>query len=482
MFENFSNFFRNEVNYLVGVNQEFDQLLEAGDISRVLSKMECRYTEAMANRNEYEAETHEVMNRQGRAIVNKMGVRTGYEKVAKLPIPYQKYINEMALTFLLGKPVSWANKGEGSDNAFEAFKKIVKRVHLNSRLREAKRLAGAEGESALLFHVYQEDGKADVLCRVLSAGRGDKVYSKWDIYGNLQAVAWGYFAKVDDKNVQEFVNVYTSDYIYNCRRDSMGWHIEKDANLIGKIPVIIFRQETEWHDVQKLIERTEDKHSRTADTNDYFEDPMLLLKADVIKNMPEKKENHKTIAVHGDTDLDKAGKFLTYDQASESKNEEFKWLDQTILKMSFTPDITIDVMRQVAQLSAKALRTVLLLGYVKADRRKDTWDEMLDRTASLLTAIVANVIDVSLDGECKNMSIEHIWNEPFGDDITDTLKNLAEAFGAGLMSEETAIEQNPLVQDKELEKERMLNEGEEKRKRQEDIFNVDEDGGAGSGE
>lgn len=482
MFEIFTNFFRNEMNYLTGRNQEFEQLLDAGDIGRATGKMQCLKQKAMELYAQYDPRGHEINKRPDKPVYNKLGVITRVEKTAKLAIPQQKYINEMALTFLLGRPLAWSCKSEDCDEGFRKYSEILDYVHINSRLREAKRLAGSESESALLFRVFRgDDGKADVQCRVLAASKGDSIYTRWDIYGNLLTFAWGYTGRgaEDDSSIECF-EIFTREYIYHCVKAKLGWTVEKEENLIGKIPVIVFRQEVEWDGVQGLIERNEDKHSRTADSNDYFEDPMLMLKADVIKSMPEKRESGRTVAVKGDIDLDKAGKFLTYDQASEAKKQENEWLDDTILKMSFTPDVTLDTMRQIAQLSAKALRTVLLLGYIKADRRKDTWDEMMDRMASLVCAIIGNVLEVRLKPQMERMKVEHHWQEPFGDDITDTIKNISEAFGAGIMSVETAVEQNPLIKDKEAEKARLKGEAEERQKLQDDIFDVQAEG-AGTG-
>lgn len=482
MFDIWTNFFRNEINYLTGRNQEFDELLEAGDIGRVKQKMQSLYAEAVEKSKEYDPEQHKVMKRQDKMITNKAGLLVRVEKVAKLPVPYQRYINEVALVFLLGKPLTWSNADENSAEAFEAFLQLIKDTHFNSKLRECKRLAGSETEAAMLFRPYRDDdGKPQTQIRVLAASKGDEIYTRWDIYGNLLTAAWGYKGKTGiDDSTTECMEIYTPEYTYHAVKAKIGWEVTKEVNLIGKIPLIIFRQEEEWKGVQRLIDRNEEKHSHTADTNDYFEDPMLLLKADIIKNMPDKKQNGKTIAVHGDVDIDKAAKFVTYDQASESKKLETEWLDDTILNMSFTPKITLDSMEKVAQLSAKALRTVLLLGYMKADKRKDTWDEMMDRTASLITSIIGNVMDVSLYKQCQTMKVEHHWSEPFGDDITDTLRNIAEAYGAGIMSEETAIEQNPLIRDKELEKERLANQHEATLAAQRDIFS--EDGGSEEGE
>jgi len=484
MFDILTNFFRNEMNYLTGKNQEFEELLRAGDVSRAVSKMQCLKKRSLELYAQYDPELHAINRRPDKTVTNKLGRLLRVEKTAKIPVPYQQYINEVALVFLLGRPLAWSNKSEGCDEAFEKFQWVLKHTHFNAKLREAKRLAGAEGESALLFRVFRnDDGSPDIQIRVLAASKGDDIYTRWDVYGNLLTAAWGYSGK-DGDDTMECMEVYTPDTTYHCVKARLGWDITEEANLSGKINMIIFRQEEEHHGAQPLIERIESKSSRTADTNDYLEDPILLMNADTIKNMPEKKEAVKTLAIVGEgADVNNAAKYLTYDHASEAKKAETDFLNDTIMNMTFTPKITLDTMRQVSQLSAKAMRTVLLLGYIKADRRKDTWDEMMDRTASLIKAIIGNVLDVSLARQCKEMEIEHQWQEPFGDDVTEQLQNVATAFGAGIISEETAIEQNPLVKDKELEKERLRREQEERQKQQADLFNMpDGDEGAGTAE
>lgn len=484
MFDILTNFFRNEMNYLTGKNQEFEELLRAGDVSRAIGKMQCLKTRALELYAQYDPELHRINKRPDKIITNKLGKLLRVEKTAKIPVPYQQYINEVALVFLLGRPLTWSNKSEGCDEAFEKFQWVLKHTHFNAKIREAKRIAGAEGESALLFRVFRDDdGNPDIQIRVLAASKGDDIYTRWDVYGNLLTAAWGYSGK-NGNDTTECLEIYTPDTTYHCLKARLGWEITEEANMIGKIGMIIFRQEEEHHGAQPLIERVEHKRSRTADTNDYLEDPILMLHGDIIKNLPEKKEAAKTLVIKGDDiSVNDAAKYLTYDQASEAKKEETDFLDDAIMNLTFTPKITLDTMRQISQMSAKAMRTVLLLGYIKADRRKDTWDEMMDRTASLIKAIVGNVLDVSLAKQCNMMEIEHQWQEPFGDDITEQLQNVATAFGAGIMSEETAIEQNPLVKDKELEKERLRKEQEERQKIQNDIFgSYDGDEGAGTGE
>lgn len=202
--------------------------------------------------------------------------------------------------------------------------------------------------------------------------------------------------------------------------------------------------------------------------------------SDIIKNMPEKKEAAKLLVTNDKDGVDKAAKYLTWDNAPQSKKDELEWLQTQILQKTFTPNITTDTLKSISQLSAKALRTVMMLADIKAAKRKETYDEMLDRTASLITAIIGNVLDVSMHAQCEELKVGHEFQEPFGEDIADDLNNIIRAVDAGILSTETSIELNPLVKDTHREMERLAEEQEERQRQQEAIFGGGDEGGAAS--
>lgn len=450
---------RNLTERIAGREQEFNELLATKNIDRIKQKMYTHGDDALAALKEYDTFTHEIMLRPDKLVTDKSGNVVRREKTWKLPIPYPIYINEVAVVFLYGRPIKWVNISENTDKAFVKFLDVIKSTRFDAKIRQCKRIAGAETESALLFRVFKDsEGKPDVQLRVLAKSKGDEIYTRFDQYENLISVAWGYYVKEENDNSVEHFDIFTKDVIYRCARRNIGWDVEEEINLIGKIPVIYFRQEKEWHGVEHLIHREEYIASKTADTNDYYSDPMLLVSAGIVKNMPEKGEAAKTLITNDEDGVNNAAKFLTWDNAPQSKLQEIEWLQEQILSKTFTPNITLDTLKSVSQLSAKALRTVMMLADIKASRHKELHDELLDRVASLITAIIGNVLDVSLAKECKELKIAHEWSEPFGEDIADDLSNIVKAVDAGIMSTEAAIEQNPLVKNVLLEKERIADE------------------------
>ena len=84
---------------------------------------------------------------------------------------------------------------------------------------------------------------------------------------------------------------------------------------------------------------------------------------------------------------------------------------------------------------------------------------------------MANVLYISKsEYKLDELECDHDYQEPFGEDIAETIKNINEAIDGGTMSEESGIEQNPLVKDKELEKKRLEKQKKDAAKEQRDLF------------
>ena len=469
------NSINNLINAALVRDIEFEQLIKAKDIGRAMNQMTCRDKEINEAISEYNPKTHNIMKREDKLILDADGYYERTEKRWKLPIPYQSFINEISLVFLYGRPVKWMQESEGTDNAFDAYKKLLKDTHFNSKIRQCKRLAGAETQSTMLFRVFRnKKGLPDVQIRVLAKSKGDDVRLRKDQYENIVDVGWGYYLKENGKSVLHY-DIFTPNVTYRCKRVFMGWEVQKEENLIGKIPMIIFQQLKEWEGVEPMIEREEFLCSRTADTNDYFADPILLLATDVIKNAPEKKEEAKVLLVGGIDDIKKAAHLMTWDNAPESKDKEVEWLQDHIMTKSFTPQIDLKTMKGLSNVSAKALKQMMLLADIKAAKHKENHDEALDRVGGLCKSIIGNVLNVSLKPECEKLVIGHEFQEPFGEDVTELITNLVKLYDSGLMSEEGGVERNPLVEDAAKEIKRMGKEQNQRENKRNDIFNSEEE-------
>jgi hypothetical protein len=439
----------------VGYKQSFEEKIKAGDISGALGLMSMDADKTTKAITEYNVNSHEIMQRQDKAIFDDKGNFKGWVKRWRLPLNYPVYINEIALVFIYGRPVQWLERTKGTERAFAAFNAFIQDTHFNGKIRQAKRLAGAETKSALLFHCYQsKEGKAECLIKVLAKSLGDDLYYIKDQYDRLLYFARGYYLSEGGGKTVYHVDIFADDVIYRCRRGGMGWDIVQERNFIGKKPIILFEQDTEWEGANPLIVRQEYMKSRTADVNDYMADPALVATADVVKGLPEKDSENKLYVLSEKGQLN----YLVPDTANELKKQEMDDNEKHIFRETFTPNIDFDTMQSLTNVSAKALKQMMILADIKAQMRKETHDEYLKRIANLIISIIGNVTDVSLKSECDKLKVGHEYQEPFGEDIAEAITNAVKEYNAGGMSKETLIELNPLVKDKAQEKQRIADE------------------------
>lgn len=159
-------------------------------------------------------------------------------------------------------------------------------------------------------------------------------------------------------------------------------------------------------------------------------------------------------------------KYLTWDQASQSKANEYERLDKHILSKTFTPNIDFDNMKSLGNLSAKAIRKVMLLAVIKAEKRKETHDDYMNRHASIMLAIMGNVLDYRNKAKYEALKLTHEFQEPFGEDVSETLADVLKQYGAGALSLQSTLELSYLVKNAQKEYEQISKEQAEAMERQ----------------
>lgn len=69
---------------------------------------------------------------------------------------------------------------------------------------------------------------------------------------------------------------------------------------------------------------------------------------------------------------------------------------------------------------------------------------------------------------------KHEFQEPFGENIAETIDNIVKARDAAILSAEGAVELNPLVKDHKQELERLAHEEEQASQNQRDLFGLNQ--------
>lgn len=446
-------YFRNLTLNSVGAHRTLYDLLQDKDVEAALRMMQERDTEVDNALKEYNPQTHEVMSRPNKYRKNDTPYIT-----EKLPRTRQRYINDIELFFLLGNPIIWKKQG-GDDKAYEMFTAFLKEQHFNSRIRQAKRLAGAETESALIFHIYRDvdTNEQRVKLNVLARSTGYKLRPLFDQYGNMTAFAYGYTTKENGRNIQHW-DFQTSKILAYCKRAALGWDVEIYPNPTEKINAIYFQQPKAWDGAEPRIAREEMLDSKTGDTNNYFSDPIAAATADVVDNLIDPDKPGKLIQLSsGNSRFE----YINPPQSSVTRDAEKNDLHKSILFDTYTPDFDTDSMRGFGSLSGVAIRNTFILGYIKRDMRREIYDELIGRFRNIVLAILT-FQNPDMASKFNELKIDFEFAEPFADDRQAQWGAIIQLYTAGLISLDHAVEMLAICETPDAEIERIKKDAAEK--------------------
>ena len=435
------NKFKSKTLNAQGIEGDLYRYLQDGDVSAALSLFQNREEEVDNAIKEYNPQTHSVMYRRNKPRKNDRPYIT-----EKLPRNRQKYINEVELFFLFGSPLRWT-KLDGDNNAYKLFLDFIRDSRFDAKMRQIKRLAGAETECAKLYHLYNENGKIGVKTVVLARSTGYDIRPLFNQYGDLVSFAYGYKTKgADNKTVQHW-EIETKDDIFECTHGEMEWTVTTRPNPTKRINVIYYRQPKAWDGVEPRLEREEMLDSKMGDTNNYFADPVAKASADVIQSLASPETTGKLIQLNGSNSV---FDYVNPPMSSETRRAEQENLEKSILFDTFTPDFSFENMRGFGSVSGAAIKNAMILGFLKADNRKEIYSELIDRDKNLIKAILGYQ-HPEMQKAFEELQIQFDYTEPFAEDDQSEKNFVLQAYSAGLVTLETAVSLLALTKTPETE-------------------------------
>ncbi len=470
---------------------QLEALLKAGDLDKCIEILDtyCLCNDLKEAIKEYNPETHRVHDRSYRPdkpTFNDKGESSTPIPVARLSLPFQKRIVNMAVAFL-GTPTNQATpEGDLQENFLKIINKIYSGNKLDYKFSDEVKTTMSEKQCAELW--YTRDAEKDYWSEydfhttvkpspmVLSKTNGDTLYPLYDQFDDMIAFARGYkVTTLIDNKVEEVehFDIYTAEWVYQAQKSKQGWLFRsiistdlngtpvtdytadfgKISNPVGKIPVLYVKGEIEWKDVQCLIERLEKKISNHGDTNDYFDSPVAVATGNVMSTA-NKNESGKLFEIE---DKDGDLKYLTWDNAPASMKMEMDNLLRFIYSFTSTPDISFEQMKGIGEAtSGTALSMLFMDAHLKASDHEKTYGLFVQRRNNYLKQLV-----VTLDKRYQKAMVLEItpkFTYFLPKNVPEQLAAISSALTAGIMSKETGIEQNPLLSDPEAEKIRIDDE------------------------
>ena len=429
LLQQIQTFFKNIVLGSSEVNRNIFELLEQGKVDKALSLMVNRESEIDAAMKEYNPQLHDVMKRQNKYREDDTPYIT-----EKLPRTRERYINEVELFFLFGQPVLW-KKEDGDDEAYGLFTEYINTTFFNAKIRQCKRLAGAETISALATHFHRNaDGTIGTDVFVVARSLGYKIRYIFDQYRNLIAYAYGYTLDEGGRKVEHW-NIETAEVIYECRKAAFGWDVERYVNPTGKINVLIFMQPKAWDGVEQRLRRDEMLDSKIGDTNNYYADPIAAATADVIASLPDADKPGRLIQMPSEKSQ---FRYIEPPQDSATRRDEKDNLNKTILFDTFTPDFSFENMKGLGTLSGVAIRNAMILGYIKRANRLEVYEEMMTRYMHL-TIKILSLLHPDKKAQLDKLRISFEFQDPFPEDSTKNWTGIVQLYTGGVVSLETAV-------------------------------------------
>ena len=133
-------------------------------------------------------------------------------------------------------------------------------------------------------------------------------------------------------------------------------------------------------------------------------------------------------------------------------------LEKFIHKMSKTPDISFETMKGVGNIAGVALEMMFMDAHIGVRNIEESFGIGLQRRLNIIKAAIGALIDTSLAAEAKTVQLIPVITPYLPKNTKEDIENLTVAVTGGIMSKETAVEKNPLVDDTKVEMERMQND------------------------
>lgn len=323
---------------------------------------------------------HPVSSRKGRPIyrmyTNDKGEEVRENKGITNPViifdPIASEIVEKATIFTAGnKPIiDYIHKGSAKAKE-ERIKEILtdnKELSLNSDVYSC---LYAFSEVAELWYInpYKlEDGIKEYECHVLSPMLGDTLYPNIDEYGKMQSFAYSN-VKVDlisGDEVTELVYI-TKDHIttFESEDGADNWEQTNQVeNLIKKLPVIYTTQgKADFEDVINSIYRMEAIASNAGASADKVAFPDLIIEASSLEGTDIGTEGESSTYVIG------GGGKMYYNQPNGDTNivdTDYKRNEDIVRNRTSTPDISLENLKGLGQISGATLERMLTDAILKA--------------------------------------------------------------------------------------------------------------------
>jgi len=404
---------------------------------------------------------------RGNAVIGKDGTPEKdffRQEVFRCSMPFQMIITAQQVLHLCGNDIQheMTDSGDGADRErlFLAFNKGWIEKNIDVRFFDFVRSVKITADAAMVF--YMDDKRVNA--KVLSFMYGDTLFPHYNgITGKLDRLARRYCDYDDSgKCVTEFIEVWDNTYFYRYKKDRYGWNAVKNTlydyfgidgyvlceppvkHGFSRIPVTYKRTDGPcWMFAQDCIEKYEVAMSQLCQNNAAFAMPIVLMKGDEIDIQGDIYGNVKGFAMGKDDDVS----YLEQDGHSEN----FKLQLEILLRMIFMGGFAVLPPEiKSGDLPGVAVKLIYAPSLERATIDARDFDECVDDIKEIF--LEGYGTEQGMVTAFSSLSIlSYIKPFVFSND-NDTITQLVQAAGAGILSKETASKKTGFNDNAEWEK------------------------------
>lgn len=402
----------------------------------------------------------------------------------KVPIPMQNKIVRTATAFEIGEPVTIipfinTTKEEDESKVPKKENALTKEIHrlwkvnrVDTVVQRAIELKKSELQCAVLFYMKDLES-GSVFNKMLGINKNKEIKTDLlqnkdgimtpikDESGDMKAFAWQ-FTSLDVDNKINHTWIYTDTLVYKFSDSNS---LEKmtiknpkgEPHGFNKIPIVYFSQDNpEWHEAELMIDRIEVAMSKLAASNDYSGHPMLMLYGEV-KSMPGKNDDGKALQfdIHKDPNTGKTShgdaKFLTHDNAPEAVKLELERLEKYIYSLTSTPDLSLENLKGIGDISGKAIRLMFMDAIIKSKMNEGENRTSIERLINVFISGIVTTTGKALKKEANETFFDIKFNSILPSEINEDIITYVAAVNAKIMSKQEAIKNIGLAEDVQKE-------------------------------
>lgn len=385
---------------------------------------------------------------------------------SRIPLAVQRYIIDQKASFAAGNGIKLRPSDENSPVFNDVYRNWYA-IKADFYLRSIAKWQMADTQVAVIFHGDPKATKLRSLDEfnfkfmiVGPSEDGSVLDPVFDEYRRLVAIGREYEDVDTGKTVYDLYiapNPEEEDSKPILRRYKDNGKRFEDVELpYPKLPVIYWDQKRpECDPVDELINKWEFSFSDFDTQTSYSADPILFGKGRAI-SMPAKGSAGKFIEGSEDSDL----KYVTPDDATSSRDLQFKLYQKYTFFLSRAVILDLDTMQGLGDLSGAAMDRLLTDPYLEAiSKQQGSWGLGVQRMVNWLLSAWKDLRDKQSDPTTIDVGFTKYRVEDVLENVTMLL---AANGGQPLISQQSSISEAGLADDPAVEFERIQQESRER--------------------